>query len=90
MSKINKLISFIIVLIFNISPSISDDHEINFYSGMFDFSDDGQRALLFGLQHQNESLVRDSFLGEISPVTGFFSLKIKRHICTPEFKHIMI
>ena len=72
MSKINKLISFIIVLIFNISPSISDDHEINFYSGMFDFSDDGQRALLFGLQHQNESLVRDSFLGEISPVTGFF------------------
>jgi len=72
MSKINKLISFIIVLIFNISPSISDDREINFYSGMFDFSDDGQRALLFGLQHQNESLVRDSFLGEISPVTGFF------------------
>ena len=30
---------------------------------MFDFSDDGQRAALFGFQHQNENLVRDSFLG---------------------------
>jgi lipid A 3-O-deacylase len=39
---------------------------------MFDFSDDGQRALLFGLQHQNENLIRESVLGEISPVTGFF------------------
>ena len=48
-----------------------NEHEINFYSGMFDFSDDGQRAALFGIEHQNENLVRDSFLGNISPVTGF-------------------
>ncbi len=47
-----------------------NEHEINFYSGMFDFSDDGQRAILFGAEHQNENLVRDSFLGRISPVTG--------------------
>ena len=47
------------------------DHEWNFYSGMFDFSDDGKRASLFGVQHQNESLTRDSFLGTLSPVTGF-------------------
>ena len=49
---------------------ISNDHEFNFYTGMFDFSDDGKRAGLFGIQHQNESLTRDSFLGTISPVTG--------------------
>ena len=48
-----------------------NDHELNFYTGMFDFSDDGQRAALFGFEHQNENLVRDSFLGKISPVTGF-------------------
>ena len=48
-----------------------NEHEINFYSGMFDFSDDGQRAALFGVEHKNENLVRDSFLGNISPVTGF-------------------
>ena len=47
-----------------------NDHEWNFYSGMFDFSDDGKRASLFGIQHQNESLFRDSYLGTISPVTG--------------------
>ena len=56
----------------NLNLSLLDnEHEINFYTGMFDFSDDGQRAALFGVEHQNENLVRDSFLGSISPVTGF-------------------
>ena len=76
MTKKLKIIIYFIFSVFLISPSISDenlnDHEINFYSGMFDFSDDGQKALLFGLQHQNENFIRDSVLGEISPVTGFF------------------
>ena len=73
--KIKVIIYFILSVLF-ISPSVSDEnlneYEINFYSGMFDFSDDGQRALLFGLQHQNENLTRESFLGKVSPVTGFF------------------
>ena len=47
-----------------------NDHELNFYTGMFDFSDDGQRAALFGFEHQNENLIRDSFLGTLSPITG--------------------
>ena len=76
MTKKFKIIIYFILGVFFINPSISDenlnDNEINFYSGMFDFSDDGQRALLFGLQHQNENLIRESVLGEISPVTGFF------------------
>tara|TARA_B100001121_G_scaffold221311_1_gene194571 strand:- start:807 stop:1328 length:522 start_codon:yes stop_codon:yes gene_type:complete len=50
---------------------VKKDHEWNFYSGMFDFSDDGKRATLFGLQHQNENLTRQSIFGTISPVTGF-------------------
>ena len=73
--KIKVIIYFILSVLF-ISPSVSDEnlneYEINFYSGMFDFSDDGQRAFLFGLQHQNENLTRESFLGKVSPVTGFF------------------
>jgi len=48
-----------------------NEHEINFYTGVFDFSDDGQRAGLFGMQHQNENLSRNSFLGTLSPITGF-------------------
>ena len=35
-----------------------------------DFSDDGARSTIFGFQHQNENLFRNSFLGTISPITG--------------------
>ena len=48
----------------------TDEHKFNFYSGMFDFSDDGKSSAIFGFQHQNENLLRDSFLGTLSPVTG--------------------
>ena len=44
--------------------------EFNVYTGMFDFSDDGKRAALIGFQHQNEDLNRDTFLGNLSPITG--------------------
>ena len=59
------------------TTSLSDDlkltdknTEVNFYSGMFDFSDNGKRSVLIGLQHQNEDLFRESFLGTLSPITG--------------------
>ena len=73
-----KTILNLVFLFLLIVPSHSEEkkenfneHEISFYTGMFDFSDEGQRAVLFGAEHQNENLVRDSFLGSISPVTGF-------------------
>ena len=44
--------------------------EFNVYTGTFDFSDDGKKSTLIGFQHQNENLNRDTFLGNISPVTG--------------------
>ncbi|WP_435150831.1 acyloxyacyl hydrolase [Candidatus Pelagibacter bacterium nBUS_44] len=44
--------------------------EFNVYSGMFDFSDDGKKSTLIGFQHQNENLNRDTFLGNLSPITG--------------------
>ena len=50
---------------------IDKEHQWNFYSGTFDFSDDGARSTLFGVQHQNENLYRESFLGTLSPITGF-------------------
>ena len=49
-----------------------NEHSLNFYTGMFDFSDDGQRAVLFGIQHQDETLERETFLGRLSPITGAF------------------
>ena len=50
---------------------IEKNTEFNIYSGMFDFSDDGKRSALIGFQHQNENLNRDTFLGNLSPITGF-------------------
>ena len=44
--------------------------EFNIYTGMFDFSDDGKRSTLIGFQHQNENLYRNTFLGNLSPITG--------------------
>ena len=44
--------------------------ELSFYSGMFDFSDDGKKSTLIGFEHQNENLNRDTFLGNLSPITG--------------------
>ena len=44
--------------------------EFNVYTGIFDFSDDGKRSTLIGFQHQNEDLNRDTFLGNLSPITG--------------------
>ena len=77
MKKITILLTFIFSLAFifpiysNEKKNISNEHEFSFYTGMFDFSDDGQRATLVGIQHQNESLKRKSFLGTLSPITGF-------------------
>ena len=74
----NKFLKILIILISITFPVKSEDeknlfneHEWNFYSGMFDFSDDGARSNLFGVQHQNENLTRNSSIGTLSPVTGF-------------------
>ena len=48
-----------------------NDTELSFYSGIFDFSDDGKKSTLVGFEHQNENLNRDTFLGNLSPITGF-------------------
>ena len=50
----------------------SNETELNFFTGMFDFSDDKQASGLLGLQHQNDELFRKSFLGKLSPITGGF------------------
>ena len=44
--------------------------EFSVYTGTFDFSDDGKKSTLIGFEHQNENLNRDTFLGNLSPITG--------------------
>ena len=50
----------------------SNETELNFFTGMFDFSDHKQKAGIIGFQHQNDDLFRESFLGRLSPITGGF------------------
>ena len=40
-----------------------NETELNFFTGMFDFSDTTQASGLIGVQHQNDELFRESFLG---------------------------
>ena len=71
---------FSVILVFGLtSIGLSEEEklqlsntQLNMYSGMFDFSDAKQRAVLVGFQHQNEELYRETFLGTLSPITGGF------------------
>ena len=72
-----KILSTLILILFSFAVSAEEnkninEHQYNFYTGNFDFSDDKQKAILYGLQHQNENLERDTFLGTASPITGAF------------------
>ena len=73
-----KKLSLLLVILFTASRLIAaeevntNENQLNFFIGNFDFSDDKQKAILVGFQHQNENLNRDTFLGNVSPITGGF------------------
>jgi len=53
---------------------LKNKHQYSFYTGTFDLIDkegDDQTGL-FGIEHQNEDLFRETILGKFSPVTGAF------------------
>tara|TARA_Y100000590_G_C15682864_1_gene1000477 strand:+ start:1431 stop:1955 length:525 start_codon:yes stop_codon:yes gene_type:complete len=81
MRKIALIILIALTSLFSFSMAGSADElinennnntELNFFTGMFDFSDGKQRAGLLGIQHQNDELFRKSFLGNLSPISGGF------------------
>ena len=73
MMNLKKLSLILAVLLTTTKLFASEDnHQLNFYVGNFDFSDDKQAAILVGFQHQNEDLNRDTLIGNISPITGGF------------------
>ena len=73
-----KKISFIIFIFYSVTNLVMADEQknfkdqFNFFTGNFDFSDDKQKSILIGFQHQNEDLNRKTFLGNVSPITGGF------------------
>ena len=74
MNYYKAILKFLLITSFILFSSIAyseeNDSRFNIYSGMFDFSDTGKKSALIGFQHQNENLNRDTFLGNLSPITG--------------------
>lgn len=73
-----KRFSLIIIILITATKLYADEkinikgNQLNFFTGNFDFSDNKQKAILVGFQHQDENLNRDTFIGNISPITGGF------------------
>jgi len=72
-----KIFYFLVTLLLTCISANAEEFEVdnnnnkfNIYSGMFDFSDDGKRSTLIGFQHQNTDLSRNTFIGNLSPITG--------------------
>ena len=78
MNKILKNLFLTIVITIFFMPINAEEnkkdseHQYNFYTGNFDFSDNKQKATLLGFQHQNENLERKILIGNASPITGGF------------------
>jgi hypothetical protein len=78
--KNNLYTKFLLIVILTLCPLATvaaenkniSEHQYNIYTGNFDFSDNKQKAILVGFQHQNENLERNTFLGNASPITGGF------------------
>ena len=77
-----KITSFILIALaslfsFNFAYGADENKnkyetELNFFTGMFDWSDDKQASGLIGLQHQNDELFIEADHGRFSPITGAF------------------
>ena len=71
-----KSLLVLVFTIFAISNLVADESDTNIsvYTGTFDVIDkegDDQTSL-FGIEHKNQNLFRDTFLGKFKPVTGAF------------------
>ena len=71
-----KFLIYTLLIIFTLSPLKADEsgNEISFFTGTFDVIDKegDDKTSLFGIEHKNPDLFRDTFLGKFKPITGGF------------------
>jgi len=71
-----KLLIFLALLTCMLNPALADtgNKEISVYTGTFDVIDKegDDQTTLFGIEHRNPDLFRNTFLGKLSPVSGGF------------------
>ena len=70
--KLKKIHIFLLLLLF-FTP-VKSETEYSFFAGTFDTIDKegDDKAKLYGFEHNNPVLFRDTFLGRFSPITGGF------------------
>ncbi len=66
----------LISIVFSLSSIQADENNIDlsFYTGTFDVIDEegDDKTSLFGIEHKNPDLFRDTLLGKFKPVSGAF------------------
>ena len=71
-----KIFKVLTILAFFSSQVLADDNnkELSFYTGTFDVIDKegDDQTTLFGVEHKNPDLFRDTFLGKFKPISGAF------------------
>ncbi len=73
--KLKLLIYFLSICILTFSLKAEEvNSELSFYTGTFDVIDKegDDKTTLFGLEHKNPNLLRNTFLGQFKPVSGVF------------------
>ena len=62
------------LLISSIAKSGEGNSDISLYTGTFDILDKegDEQTSLFGIEHKNQNLFRDTWVGKFSPTTGAF------------------
>ena len=72
----SKIIFTLIVILFFSNYAYADqkNNELSFYTGQFDLIDKegDDKTTLFGIEHRNPDLFRDTLLGKLAPITGGF------------------
>ena len=65
---------FILMLVFTSANADEGNTDISFYTGTFDVIDEegDDQTSLFGIEHKNPDLFRDTIIGKFKPVTGGF------------------
>ena len=73
--KIKIFLKILFIVLFS-SPFHAEEsnNELSFYTGTFDVIDKegDDKTTLFGIEHKNPELFRDTFLGKFKPITGAF------------------
>ncbi|MEC7212493.1 MAG: acyloxyacyl hydrolase [Pseudomonadota bacterium] len=71
-----RVLKILPIIVFFLSPTLADENntEISFYTGTFDVIDKegDDKTSLFGIEHKNPDLFRDTILGKFKPVSGAF------------------